>query len=434
MPLPDFGKSWRRLGRTIAKHENVLLAILAVIILTSGGFWYRQFSQKDVSQPTVGGTYVEGIVFDSDKKELNQIIMRLTKTGLLGFSVDGNLESVLTEKWSVNDDKTEYRLTLIEGIARDEIINVLEQRTDLLGDAAISADLERDVVIRLVASDPSLPLLLTRPMFDYGPYKLGKANDQTTVFSRNTRKGAVAAYINKIIVHTYPSVADLKSALIQNRIDGAALPTEENIKKYQRYQIDQSKYYAVLFNTNKTPFRDTLLRQALTNGTAPSSQPFILTASDQDPHKTLAQDLVTKWQSAGAEVGLDLRPLDEVTSTIGPARNFQALLIGVDYGSELDPYYIWDSSQVRATGNNVTGVKDPDVDLLISQVRSTLDVKSRQATIVKLHQTLVTKGVAMFLTAESVQYYQSAKIHFVAPTLPKSSADRFLAAAKWSVK
>ncbi|MDP3992743.1 MAG: hypothetical protein Q8Q05_00805 [bacterium] len=440
MSLPDLWsdivkKPWRRLGRIIAKHEKVLLAILAVIILISGGFWYRQFSQKDASQPTIGGTYVEGIVFDKDKKELNQITMRLTKAGLLSFSAEGNLEPQLAEKWSSNDTNTEFRLSLGADIDRVEIVEDLQQRSDLLGDLQVQADAERDIVLTVTEPNPSLPLLLTRPMFDYGPYKLGKANDQTTVYSRNTRKGAVVAYLNKIIIHTYPTNEELKDALVRNRIDGAVLPSSgEAIKKYQRIEIGLNRYYSVMFNTNKVPFRDITLRQSLINSTAASAQPFTLTAPDQEPYKSLSQELVTKWQTLGAKVELDLRPLEEVTGSIGPTRNFQALLIGIDYGAELDPYYIWHSSQVRATGNNVTGVRDEAVDKLVDQTRSTLDVSDREDLIVQLHQLLATKGVALILEDESIDYYLSNKIHFIAPTLPKSSADRFLLAAFWSVK
>lgn len=440
MSLPDFWasfikKPWRRLGRIIAKHEKVLLAILAVVILISGGFWYRQFSQKDASQPTIGGTYVEGIVFDKDKKELNQITMRLTKAGLLGFSDEGNLEPQLAEKWSTNDTKTEFRLTLEANIDRGEIVDALQQRSDLLGNVDVKADAERDIVLTVTESNPSLPLLLTRPMFDYGPYKLGKANDQTTVFSRNTRKGALAAYINKIIIHTYPNNDELKDALVRNRIDGAVLPSSnETIKKYQRIEIGLNRYYAVMFNINKVPFRDVALRQALISNATASAQPFSLTTPDQEPYKSLSQELVAKWQTLGAKVELDLRPLEEVTGSIGPTRNFQALLIGIDYGAELDPYYIWHSTQVRATGNNVTGVRDEAVDTLVNQIRSTLDVSDREDLITQLHQLLATKGVALILQGEKVEYYLSNKIHFVVPTLPKSSADRFLLAAQWSVK
>src|SRR5690348_1634114 len=98
MALPNMQKSLRRAARFIAAYEKVLLAILAIIILVSGGFWYRQFTTSHSDSPTVGGTYVEGVV--ADKKEMSQITTRLTKAGLLAFSETGELKSQLVENWS----------------------------------------------------------------------------------------------------------------------------------------------------------------------------------------------------------------------------------------------------------------------------------------------------------------------------------------------
>src|SRR3989344_9401088 len=336
-------RSFRRTIRFIAVHDKILLAILAIIIVISGGFWYRQFSSNNSDSPTVGGTYVEGIIFDQDKKELNQITARLTKAGLLSFSTEGQLVGQLAEKWTVNVEKSEYRFALEDGIDRDEIIATLNERDDIIGQAEIRAESDRDVVIQLTSSNPSFPLLMTRPLFDYGPYKLSKANDQTTVFTRSTKKKAVIAYLNKIIIHTYKDEKDLLKALRNNRLDGAVTTTgsdSQTPKKFQSYRIDLNRYYAVLFNANKTPFRDDVLRKALVaSPTVPPTQ-FTLTAADQEPYKSLASEVVTKWQERGAKVELRVKPLQEVTGSIGPARDFQALLIGIDYGMEMDPYYI----------------------------------------------------------------------------------------------
>lgn len=432
MQLPDFKKVFRRASRFVAIHEKVLLAILAIIIVTSGGFWYRQFSSNSSDSPTVGGTYVEGVV--ADKKEMSQIITRLTKAGLLSFSSDGQLQNSLAEKWSATDDKTQFRFTLSNGVDRGEIISVLQSRIDIVGQADIQADLDRDILIKLPEPNPSFPILMARPLFDYGPYKLGKSTDQTTVLTRNTRKQALSSYINKIIIHSYATQNDLEKALQNNHVDGAVASSELNVKKFQRYQLDLNRYYAVLFNTNKTPFKDASLRKALTTGGAATTQPFTLISPDAEPYKTLAQDVVTKWKAEGAQVELSLRPLSEVTSSIGPSRNFQALLIGIDYGLELDPFYLWHSSQVRATGNNVTGVNSDAVDSLVNAVRSNLNANERENLMEQLHQTLTTEGIALILKQESTSYYMSNKIHFVAPVLPDSTADRFSAVAMWSVK
>ena len=431
--FPDWKKSWRRTARFVGAHEKVLLAILAIVIVISGGFWYRQFSNNNSDSPTIGGTYVEGMV--NDKKELSQITTRLTKAGLLTFSSDGQLDGQLAEKWSINEDKSEYRFTLADGIDRNDIISVLQQRSDVIGEAETSADLERDIVVKLAAPNPSFPLLVTRPLFDYGPYKLGKSNDQTTVFTRNTKKKAVPSYINKLIIHSYANEEDLQKALRGNRLDGAiGTPSSVAPKDFKHYEVNLNRYYTVLFNTNKTPFRDDGLRKALSAGTAAPTTPFTLIASDQEPYKTLATDVVAKWQQLGAKVDLSLKPLQEVTGSIGPSRNFQALLIGIDYGLEMDPYYLWHSSQIRATGNNVTGVNNPTVDVLVEKTRNNLNVTERQQLLDELQNTLISQGVMMIVQRMTLDYYISNNIQFVEPSLPSSDADRFLSAALWSVK
>src|SRR3990167_7127779 len=141
----DWRKAWRRAIIFVGAHEKVLLAILAIVIVISGGFWYRQLGNNNSDSPTVGGTYVEGMI--NDKKELSQITTRLTKTGLLTFSSDGQLEGQLADKWSINEDKSEYRFTLADGVDRNDIISVLQQRSDVIGEAETSADLERDIVV-----------------------------------------------------------------------------------------------------------------------------------------------------------------------------------------------------------------------------------------------------------------------------------------------
>ena len=432
MALPNMQKILRRATRFIAAYEKVLLAILAIVILISGGFWYRQFAGRDGDSPTVGGTYVEGVV--ADKKEMSQITTRLTKAGLLSFSETGVLQGQLAETWSANTDETQFRFTLSPTTDRAEVAAILQSRDDVVGTIDVKTDLDRDVVVTLPEPNPSFPLLMTRPLFDYGPFKLSQSNDQTTVFTRNTRRGAVAAYLNKIVIHSYATDSDLQKALSSDRIDGAISSTDPHLKNWQSYQISLSRYYAVLFNTNKSPFRDAGLRQSLTAGTPAAATPFTLIAADQEPYKTLATDLAAKWKEQGAKVELSLRPLSEVTNNIGPARNFQALLVGIDYGLELDPYYLWHSSQVRATGNNVTGINNVTIDSLVEKTRANLDPAARQRLLEELHTTLTSQGVMMVVKEQNLTYYLSDKIRFIPPSLPSSEADRFLSSALWSVK
>ena len=190
----------------------------------------------------------------------------------------------------------------------------------------------------------------------------------------------------------------------------------------------------MLFNSNKTPFPDDGLRTALVSGVPAPASTFTLIAADQEPYKTLAAEVVAKWQQLGAKVELSLKPLQEVTGSIGPSRNFQALLIGIDYGLDMDPYYLWHSSQIRATGNNVTGVNNPTIDALVDKTRANLNVNERQKSLDELQTTLTSQGVMMIVKRMTLDYCLTKNIQFIQPSLPSSEADRFLAVAQWSVK
>lgn len=425
-------KIWRQIGRWIAKNEKVLLAALAVVIIFSGGFWYRQLSLNDTEQPTVGGTYVEGIV--GDQKDLSQITTRLTKSGLLSVSQEGELVPQLVDSWSSNEDKSAFKFVLLDDIDPNEIASVLRERSDLLPTAIINVEEPKTVSVTFDEASPSTPLLMTRPLFDYGPYKLNKTSNQTTIYSRNTKANAVQAYINKIIIHLFKDEASLQSALDRKRLDGAVTSTPQNTDNYQLEEIGLNRYYTVLFNNNKSPFRDQAVRKAVTSGTATSSPKFVLTAPNSEPYFTLATRLIEDWHAKGLSVEAEFKPLSDITGSIGPARNFQALLIGIDYGLDLDPYYLWHSSQVRATGNNITGLNSESIDRSIEAIRSQWNIIQRQKSITELHRSIEETGSAIFLEEEHASFYLSNKIHSVPSYLPKIVADRYMNIEAWSVR
>lgn len=423
---------WRRLNKFISDYEKILLALLSVAIVISGTIWYRQFASTDSGSPTVGGSFVEGIV--GGKKEIGMIANKLTKAGFFTIDAEGKLGNLLVDSWQANADNTEFTFQLKKDIDPNEILDVFQAQSDMFGAVTAENDGSK-IILRSAYPNPSLPLLLARPIFNYGPYKMSKTTSETTIFTRNTRENAAKTYINKIVVHTYNNDADLSRAISKNGVDAAVVNSDpERLDGYSVKKIEINRYYAVLFNLNKAPFRDASLRTALINGTTPSATPFVVTTSDSEPQKTLATDLVDRWQKAGAKVTLDVKPNDTVVSQIGPSRDFQALLIGLDYGVDLDPFYVWHSTQLRPPGNNLTGVKSATIDDILTKIRSTLDTKDRLALVEQLHQQIAKESVGLIVQQESFSYLISDDVRFVTPFVAVTPFDRFLATQYWSVK
>lgn len=421
-----------RLGQLVGQYEKFILAALAVVIVISGTFWYRQFSQNYGTGPNTGGSYVEGLV--EGETELQQAATRLTKVGLFGFEADGRLKNILVKEWRVNPEKTEYVFVLKEEIEKNEILTDLQTNLGLLGPSTIDLNEAGELVISLNAPNPNLPIVLSQPMFDYGPYKLGKTTEKTTIFTRNTREGAVQPYLNKIVIHSYANKDLLKQALDKNKLDGALGDNITTSDRYALQTIELPRYYTVLFNVNKSPFRDVSARRAIIDEARASGIQFTLTVADQEPNKTLATDLVKRWGAQGANVTLDVKPVDEVQDKIAPSRNFQALLTGIDYGVEYDPYYLWDSSQLRPPGNNLTGVKNEAIDAHVQAIRNTTNIKERETLIKTLHELLNREAVAFIIRQETANFILANRMVFQDPPLAQNITDRYRSIASWYIK
>lgn len=422
----------RRLGRLVSQYEKILLALLSVVIVVSGSFWFRQFASSHNGLPTPGGTYVEGIV--GGITEVQAIAAKVTKSGLFVIDEKGLLQNQLISDWQVNAEKTEYRFRLLNEVNAEEIRNDLEQNIELLGQAIVELN-GQELIIRLNVPSPNIPILLAQPLFDYGPYKVSKLSDQTTVLTRNTRDKSVNAYINKIIIHTYPDEEALKNAIKKRRVDGAILSDQSFLPDgFQLQEMPLVKYYALIFNINKAPFRDANFRSQVLGNQAGSNRAFTLTVASGEPYQQLANNLVDSWQKAGFNVTLDTKPLDEIQQRIAPSRDFQILLTGISYGGEIDPYYLWHSSQIRPPGNNLSGLKSEKIDAALDQLRLTHNVAERRQLIDGLHQLLREESVAVILRQETGRFLLSSEIRFSTAFLAANVNDRWQSIAKWSAK
>ncbi|MBI4948272.1 hypothetical protein HY844_01805 [Candidatus Berkelbacteria bacterium] len=428
----SFSSFLRQFARGINKHEKGLLALLSVVIVISGTFWLREFSTSESNNPSVGGTYIEGIVGSST--DVETIAARITKVGLFKFNRDGELENVLVESWNVNQNKTQYTFKL-----KSEV-DVQEIKTDIDANYEVFGQIEsevKDSTLILNSTDPSpnIPLILAQPLFDYGAYKLNKTTDSTTILTRNNRSGALGAFINKIIIHNYQSKEELQLAIDRKKVDGTSNNLELNYPpNFIKKEIALPQYYALVFNVNKAPFKSLdYRRQAFTNSFS-KKIPFTLTVTDQVNQIELAEQLIKDWAKAGVNVKLNKQSIEDIQTSIAPSRNFEAMITGISYGYELDPYYLWHSSQVLPPGNNFSGINNTDINIRIEKIRNTYNVISRYAQIDELHKQLGGLGVLKILDRSKEIFAVSDAIRFVPPTVAVSPIDHWYALSEWSVK
>lgn len=413
-------------------NEKVLLALLAVVIVISGSLWYKQYFDISNGGPSAGGTYVDGIVGDGD--DLDLIAVKLTKSGLFTFDRAGNLANHLVDGWDVNADKTRYTFDLVKDIPADEIVERLNDNLELFGPAIVSDEGDGVISVELGLSNPNLPLLFTQPIFDYGPYKLSKLSDTTAIFTRNNKEHALTPYINKIVVHVFSNEELLLDSLNKGKIDGARLPTVSNVDDYKTIIYNNPSYFSVVLNVNKSPFRDSVYRNKVVTGQAVSANSVTLTVSDEHQLAMVADQVKAKWESQGLSVVIEVKTPDEIAAKIGPTRDFQALLTGISYGPELDPFYLWHSSQIRPPGNNLSGIKDDKIDSLINQIESELSVVERYKNIEVLHSYLMEQGVVQIISQVTQRFVITDDVVVIKPYIPLSDVDRWQAIHQWYVK
>ncbi len=379
-----------------------------------------------------GGTYVEGIVGGSE--DLTLAAAKLTKSGLFKISPEGMVENHLIDGWQVNAEKTEYRFDLRRGLDTSEVTTALEENGDLIGPSTVTDEGDGVILLAIATPNPNLPLLLTQPLFDFGPYKLSKMSTTTAIFTRNSSEFALASYLNKIVIHAFADEAALSEALQKGKVDGAALTNKQPIDGYNLFTYQLPRYYAVMLNINKSPFRELGYRQKVLNGEAVTPTDVVLTAPAEAEYQSYIDQVVDSWISSGLRVTVDRRPTEEISTTIAPTRDFQALLTGVSYWPELDPYYLWHSTQLRPPGNNLPGVKDDVIDSLIAEIEAESSLAVRYQKIDQVHARLAELGVAKILEQVTKTVHIIRNIVPAEPWLPLGERDRWQAIDQWHLK
>lgn len=422
---------YQRLGGFVSQNEKTLLALLSVVIVVSGTFWYKQYSATNSSGPTIGGTYVEGIIGGRD--ELEVVAAKLTKAGLFYLNNDGAPQNLLVTSYEVNADQTEYRFSIKDGVSIDELNADLQNNLEIFGSAVTSID-GQTLILSLEQPNPNVPILLTQPLFDYGPYKLTSITEDTAIFSRSGKVHAKPTYINKIIIHAYPDEEKLNQALSKKKIDGTSQSNLATLpKNYSTTEYSLTKNYALIFNVNVSPFRNQEQRKLLLAGDPKTTiKAFTLIIHDDDECAALADQLSAPWVLAGIDVDIVRKSTDELNSVL-VGRTFQAVITGVDYTMELDPYYIWSSTQIRPPGNNVSGIKSDLIDQFLTRLRSTTSLGERKSMMATLNSLIQEEGAGKILSTESSKMVLSNNITFVAPFSAQSVSDYYQTIHLWSV-
>ncbi len=118
-------------------------------------------------------------------------------------------------------------------------------------------------------------------------------------------------------------------------------------------------------------------------------------------------------------VGIDVRPrviewAAFVTQFIDK-RNFEAVILGWTIGQDPDLYDIWHSSKTGPKELNFIGYKNPEVDRLLEEGRSTFNMEKRRKCYYRIQEILAEDQPYTFLYVPDALPVVSARFHGIEP-------------------
>jgi peptide/nickel transport system substrate-binding protein len=145
--------------------------------------------------------------------------------------------------------------------------------------------------------------------------------------------------------------------------------------------------------------------------------------------------LKESWTALGAEINVQLYPLDEFKNVVSE-RNYDLLLAGQSLGYNFDTYYFWHSTQASSGqetsgGLNLSNYRSFAVDALIEDIRRTFDDTKKQSALNKLAKTMKDDIPAIFLFRDIYFYASNKTVSQLSLNHLAFPSDRFANIVDW---
>lgn len=421
------------------KEKKILAISFLVIILCLGLLINNKYLANTKLAPNFGGVYTEGVIINS-QENVNTLVNRLTKIGLVRFDKDKMIIPALAKKWEISEDQTTYTFELINNVRPNEIIEILKKEKKDWQEQNIEIKNPDEHTLQITLSQPFSPFLasLTEPMFPYGPYKIQNESKKEISFIPREDFYLGKANISEIIIKIYPDETNLNQALKNNELDGVGELASDTIlpKNFNKYQMTLPRYLMVFFNTNSPALSDKEIRQKLARGEKlPKEIEFNLVTANSQKNVAKAEELKNKWQAQGAKVNIISKDSRDLQKDVIPNRQYDALLYGLDYGEDPDPYPFWHSSQITNQGLNLSNFADVNADKLLEEARQTTNEDERAKKYQDFQKILDEEVPAIVLEQITWQHAISSRIKgVISEHAGITPADRFFEVWNWYIK
>lgn len=472
--LKRFMRRLARLPKVLRPRERFSIAVLLMII---AGSFYAGATGSEHSRPAFGGTYTEGFVGQPRfinpilaTTDIDRAMSHLIYSGLMKIDDDGNLAPDLAEHFLASDANKQFTFFLREDVlwhdgqkfTAKDVLHTLDlvKQADLNSpyfdswkDIQVEAPDDRRVIFHLKDSLATFPWMttlgvipegvgsqqLTTSFVGTGPYKYNKVRMrsgaiESIVLIRNSKwYGVHEPYIDTIECWFYRSSDEARVAFTSQKILGVA---GVEVKNAVRYDFALKQQTHLLLNSQSAIFKDTASRAKLLKSDAVFDTPQVVqllldqSLADEPSVKTILR----RWKERNIDVKITQTSLDDIKTTQLAKRAYDAIVVAIGAGPQVDPYAYWYSTQADGAGLNFARLKNNDLDKMLVDQRRSVNAADRDQLLQKIASFIANQNVDLVISTHTTAFWMSNAVHARIPQSGRVPADRFDEVDQWYMK
>jgi ABC-type transport system substrate-binding protein len=460
------------LGRLLSKKEKIVLwstflLLIAMLVVKSVSYYWSLTRVV----PAVGGVYSEGMVGQPEfinpilaTSENDKTVDSLIYQGLVSLDNKNQATPELASSYDISTDQKSYTFNLRPGVlwqdgnpfTAKDVVYTFNQIKDPASKSPYY-DNFKDVLVE--SPDAStIKLSLKTP---YGPFltnldvgiveqgtDLSQLNNhpvgtgeysylnstssggkvQSLVLERNESYWGEKPYLKRVEFKYFDSASQVENIFEQEDLSAISADSKRvNIRKLT-YQTPAT--INLIFNLRAAPFNDVNLRKAIQTGQkSPKGFSFDLLVADSPELVQAADGFKNKIAPLGYKANVKVLKENDLKDEISK-KTFQALVVGIDFGHDFDPYSLWHSS-AEATGMNLAGFMDKNADILLEDARVLNDPVARQTKYDQFFKILDDQAVQIVLEKKSYTLSIDNKFKDVSVSTSLTPAEHLRDISKW---
>jgi peptide/nickel transport system substrate-binding protein len=158
---------------------------------------------------------------------------------------------------------------------------------------------------------------------------------------------------------------------------------------------------------------------------------FTITTASTPELKDTAEVLARTYQTLGADVSVEVFDLGVLHQDVIRPRSYDALLFGQVVGRSGDLFPFWHSSQRNDPGLNTSLYTNREVDDMLSDIRTTLEVSKKRELYASLGSVIRADHPAVFLYAPHFVYVVPETLKGITSGPIDEGYERFMDAHTW---